>query len=67
MLDKTPLVIGVRLPERSVFDASTRAHAVPGLFTLTWPTLSASSSHLDQEPLGLPEFLNVSLYLHATA
>lgn len=33
----------------------------PGSSPLRVPTLSVSSSYLDQEPLGLPGFLNVSL------
>lgn len=37
MLDKTPRGIGLRLPDRSMFDASTRAHTVSRLFTLTYP------------------------------
>jgi hypothetical protein len=41
MLDKTPLSIGLRLPDRSVFDASSRAHTVSGLFTLTCPNAAS--------------------------
>ncbi len=44
-----------------MLDDATRAHAVSGLFTRSCPSPAVSSSHLVQEPWGLPEFSSVSL------
>ena len=69
MPDKTPrrLAAFSRLPVRSVFHASTRAHAVAGLFTRSCPSsvgFIASPRHRSLR--GFPSS-PAPLFLHATA
>ena len=65
MPHKTPhrhTAVSSSLPGRSLLeDLRPSSRRFRALHPLCAPTLTASSSHLDQEPQGLPEFYDVSL------